>query len=128
MTGRMNELYGHLCRYDSTDWRTSLDTLFGEIHPTDRNATRIWFDFFPLELQVALAEADDPAATARKLGLMGRWQLVDQIDASHRFFFAHRYWPQVKSAISGYDGPMSALPSLISAIAESASRTARLDR
>ena len=124
----MNELYAHLCRYDAAAWRAAIDTLLGEIHPIDRNATRIWFDFFPLDLHLALAESDDPAATARRLGLMGRWQLADQIDASHRFLFAHRYWPQVKSAIAGYGGAMVPLPALISAVAELASRTARLDR
>src|SRR6187399_316412 len=124
----MNELYAHLCRYDAAAWRAAVDILLGEIHPIDRNATRIWFDFFPLDLHLALAESDDQAATARRLGLMGRWQLADQIDASHRFLFAHRYWPQVKSAIAGYGGAMGPLPSLISAVAESASRTARLDR
>jgi hypothetical protein len=30
---------------------------------------------------------------------MGRWRLADQIDASHRFLYAHRFWPQVKHAI-----------------------------
>ena len=124
----MNDLYAHLCRYDSAAWRTAIDILFGEIHPIDRNATRIWFEFFPLDLHLALAESDDAVAAARKLGLMGRWQLADQIDASHRFLFAHRYWPQVKSAISGYGGAMVALPSLVSGVAEAASRTARLDR
>jgi ferredoxin len=124
----MNELYAHLCRYDAAAWRTAIDTLFGEIHPIDRNATRIWFAFFPLELHLALAESDDPAAAARKLGLMGRWRLADQIDTSHRFLFAHRYWPQVKSAITGHTGALGELPALISAIAEAASRTARVDR
>jgi ferredoxin len=128
MSGRMNGLYAHLCQYDSAAWRNAIDVLIAEIHPIDRNATRIWFDFFPLDLHVALAESEDPAATARKLGLMGRWQLTDQIDSSHRFLFAHRYWPQVKSAIVGFEGPMSGLPSLVSAVAESAARTARLDR
>jgi ferredoxin len=124
----MNALYDHLCRYDSASWRTAIDTLLGEIHPIDRNATRIWFAFFPLDLHLAVNESDDPAAAARKLGLMGRWRLADQIDASHRFLFAHRYWPQVKSAIIAYAGPPLELAPLVSAIAEAAARTARVDR
>lgn len=124
----MNALYDHLCRYDSACWRLAVDTLLGEIHPIDRNATRIWFAFFPLDLHLSLTESDDAAATARKLGLMGRWRLADQIDASHRFLFAHRYWSQVKSAINGYSGPPLELAPLVSAIAEAAARTARVDR
>src|SRR5688572_26117364 len=124
----MNALYDHLCRYDSASWRTAIDTLLGEIHPIDRNATRIWFAFFPLDLHLAVNESDDPAAAARKLGLMGRWRLADQIDASHRFLFAHRYWTQIKSAITAYTGPQLELAPLVSAIAEAAARTARVDR
>jgi ferredoxin len=124
----MNALHDHLCRYDAGAWRAAIDTLSAEIHPIDLNATRIWFAFFPLDLQMALAEASDPQETERKLGLMGRWRLADQIDESHRFLFAHRYWPQVKSAV-GKDGiPLVNLAPLISAVAETAARTARVDR
>ncbi len=124
----MKALYDHLCRFDAADWRHAVDTLLAEIHPVDREATRIWFAFFPLELHVALSEAEDEAATARKLGLMGRWRLADQIDESHRFLFAHRYWPQVKSAVGNDAVPLTALAPLVSAVADLASRTARVDR
>ena len=125
----MNVLYQQLCRYDALQWRTAIDTLFAEIHPIDRNATRIWFTFYPLELFLALAAAEDEAALARKLGLMGKWRLADQVDSSHHFLYAHRYWPQVKGAIQR---PPDTLPedlaALISVCAESAARTARVDR
>jgi len=124
----MHALYEHLSRYDVAAWRTAVDTLLAEIHPIDRNATRIWFAFYPLDLHLCLAESDDQAAAARRLGLMGRWRLADQVDSSHRFLFAHRYWTQVKSAISGYSGPLLELAPLVSAIAEAAARTARVDR
>jgi ferredoxin len=125
----MNALYAQLCRYDSQAWRIAVDKLSAETHLIDRNATRIWFAFYPLDLHVALAEAEDEAALARKLGLMGQWRLADQIDSSHRFLFAHRYWPQVKAAIQR---PPDVLPedlaALISVFAEAAGRTARVDR
>jgi len=125
----MNVLYQQLSRYDAVQWRTAIDTLSAEIHPIDRNATRIWFTFYPLDLYLALAAADDEAALARKLGLMGKWRLADQIESSHRFLYAHRYWPQVKGAIQR---PPDTLPeglaALISVVAESAARTARVDR
>jgi ferredoxin len=105
-----------------------VDTLLAEIHPIDRNATRIWFAFFPLELHLALERADDPVDTARRLGLMGRWRLADQIDQSHRFLYAHRYWPQVKSAVSHGDIPLSHLAPMVTAVASAAARTARVDR
>ena len=125
----MLPLYDHLCRLPSSEWQRAIDTLSAEIHQVDRNATRIWFAFFPLDLHLAMASAADPAAMVRKLGLMGQWRLADQIDSSHRFFYAHRYWPQVKMAVQSFDTPIPAdLAALISAVAESAARTARLDR
>lgn len=125
----MADLYTRLCRFDSDGWRRAVDTLSAEIHPIDREATRIWFAFYPLDLHLALEAAADPAEAARKLGLMGKWRLAEQIGESHRFLFAHRYWPQVKSAVQGYeaDGPDD-LAALISAVAEAAARTARVDR
>lgn len=125
----MADLYTRLCRFDSDSWRRAVDTLSAEIHPIDREATRIWFAFYPLDLHLALEAAADPAEAARRLGLMGKWRLADQIGESHRFLFAHRYWPQVKSAVQSYeaDGPDD-LAALISAVAEAAARTARVDR
>jgi ferredoxin len=125
----MKALYARLCRYEPAAWRQAIETLAAEIHPIDRTATRVWFAFFPLELHLALARTDDVPALERKLGLMGRWRLSDQIDSSHRFLFAHRYWPQVKLAVQHAAEPLpEGLPALVSAIAESAARTARVDR
>jgi ferredoxin len=124
----MHALHDALCRYDSAHWRRAIETLSAEIHPIDREATRIWFAFFPLELHEALETADDPQAAARRLGLMGQWNLADQIDSSHTFLYAHRYWPQVKLAIQGVEGEVGELAPLISTLAESAARTARVDR
>jgi ferredoxin len=125
----MDALYAQLCRYDAHDWRRAVDTLTSEIHPVDRNACLIWFAFYPLDLHLALALADDAEVAARRLGLMGRWRLSDQVSSSHRFLFAHRYWPQVKSAVQGYSGPgPDELAALVSAVAEAGARTARVDR
>jgi ferredoxin len=127
----MSELHPHLCRYDAGAWWRAIDTLAAEFHPIDRNPTRIWFSFFPLDLHLALEASPDRAAAAHRMGLMGTWRLADgnQIDASHRFLFAHRYWPQVKSAIQQAEAPYADdLAALTSQIAESACRTARVDR
>lgn len=125
----MTHLYDELIQHDVQSWHRAVEVLAAEMHPIDRNATRIWFAFYPLELHLALESADDRDAAARKLGLMGRWRLAEQISASHRFFYAHRYWPQVKAAVQSYDGPVGqGLAALVSAIASSAARTARVDR
>lgn len=122
-------LYSHLSRYSPADWASAVDTLSASGHVIDRNATTIWFAFFPLGLHVTMAAAEDEAATARQLRLQGRWRLVDQIDTSHRFLFAHRFWPQAKLAVQNATGPFpDALPALVTMMADAASRTARLDR
>ena len=122
----------HLQRYSAADWKRAVDTLIGEIHQIDRNATRIWFSFYPLDLHLALEAAPGEEARAiavRKLGLMGEWRLARQVDASHRFLYAHRYWPQVKSAIEKLgDSLPDDLATLIVMTAEAATRTARCDR
>jgi ferredoxin len=122
-------LYDTLCSYDSAAWRTAVETLAPQIHPIDRVATKIWFAFYPLDLYLDLEAADDPDARARALGLMGKWRLADQIDASHRFLFAHRYWPQTKVAAAALDPvPSGGLAPTITALADAAGRTARVDR
>lgn len=124
----MTAIYAQLLRYDSDTWSRAIDAVATAIPPIDRDATRIWFSFFPLELHSAMEDAPDPSALARKLGLMGRWRLADQVGTSHRFLFAHRYWPQVKSAIQAWTAPVPGdLPALIKATADAAARTARVD-
>jgi ferredoxin len=124
----MTDLYSHLSGYDTAAWRRAVEALSAESHPIDRNATRIWFAFYPLELHLALAESPDPAATVRKLGLMGKWRLADHVDTSHRFFYSHRYWPQVKSAVQTAEPPFAAdLAVLAAGVAAAAARRARVD-
>jgi ferredoxin len=122
-------LAAHLERYSTADWTAAVDVLSASIHDIDRNATKIWFAFFPLALHLALGRAADPAPIVRRLELMGRWRLADQIDGSHRFLYAHRYWPQVKSAVQSHSGAVpESLPALITTVADAAARTARVDR
>ena len=60
-----------LCAASVDDWRRAVDTLSAEIHEIDRNATRIWFAFFPLDLHLALEAADDRAALEREARVDG---------------------------------------------------------
>ena len=39
------------------DWTRAVDTLSAGIHEIDRDATRIWFAFYPLDLHLALEAA-----------------------------------------------------------------------
>jgi len=123
----MHRLYDQLCRFTRADWDRAVNAIAPEIHEIDRNATRIWFAFWPLELHVALAQAPDPAALARKLGLMGRYRLADQVDESHRFLFAHRFWPQVRTAMAGDRDWPADLDAMMRTLAGAAARTARVD-
>ena len=77
-------------------------TLLRSIHEVDRNATQIWFAFYPLSLFLALNGADDREQLAQQLLLQGDYALADQIDTSHRFLYGHRFWPQVKRAVEGH--------------------------
>lgn len=89
-----------LNRHDDNAWREIVHTLLPSIHEVDRTATEIWFYFFPLALLRALQQAEDPEQLARKLSLTGSFLLKDQIGGSHEFLYGHRYWPQVKAAVS----------------------------
>jgi ferredoxin len=124
----MQRLYDQLCRFDAPEWTKMLEAIEPSIHEIDRTATRIWFSFWPLDLAVALQSSEDPAALARKLGLMGRWRLADQVDESHKFLYAHRYWPQVKTVIGSEREWPADLPGIVDAVAVAAARTARVDR
>ena len=88
-----------LRRHDETAWARVLESTLPAAHEVDRNATAIWFAFFPLALARAFEQADDAEQLAQKLLMQGKYRLRDQIDSSHAFLYGHRYWPQVKKAL-----------------------------
>jgi len=83
-------------------WAATLTTLLRSIHEIDKNATQIWFAFYPLSLFHALRDAHHRDELARDLLLQGHYELKDQIDSSHKFLYGHRYWPQVKKAVEAF--------------------------
>ena len=89
-----------LSGHDEGAWAGAVAELLPSIHEVDRNATQIWFAFYPLALADALEQSDDPDALAQKLLLQGDYRLRDQIDRSHRFFYGHRFWPAIKRAVA----------------------------
>ena len=121
-----------LNKHDDKAWREIVHTLLPSIHEVDRSATEIWFYFFPLALLRALRNAEDPEQLARRLSLQGKYLLKDQIDSSHEFFYGHRYWPQVKAAVSELASSTKAPASLdlatqIREAAESVARRLNVD-
>ena len=88
-----------LDEHDEEAWSATLTTLLRSIHEVDRNATQIWFVFYPLALFQALANSDDAEQLRQRLLMQGKFYLKDQIDSSHTFLYGHRYWPEVKSAV-----------------------------
>ena len=101
-----------LKQHDSGAWAAARASLLPAIHDVDRQATLIWFHFFPLALAEAFARSDNPALLAQELRLEGNWRLAEQHDSSHWFLYGHRYWPRVKAAIIGRaesDAPASSL-------------------
>jgi len=93
-----------LRRHDETAWARALESLLPAVHEVDRNATSIWFAFFPLALARAFEQSDGPEKLAARLLMQGRYRLDDQIDSSHAFLYGHRYWPEVKRALVAHAG------------------------
>ena len=97
-----------LKQHDEESWSATLTTLLRSIHEVDRNATQIWFSFYPLSLFQALERSDDPDTLEQRLLMQGKFYLKDQIDSSHTFLYGHRYWPEVKSAVQKHARAFSA--------------------
>ena len=94
----------YLSQHGEEAWAATLTTLLRSIHEVDKNATQIWFAFYPLSLFQAFQQAGEAEAEelARQRLLKGRYHLKDHIDSSHKFLYGHRYWPQVKSAVEAF--------------------------
>lgn len=99
-------------RQSEEAWAATLTTLLRSIHEVDKNATQIWFAFYPLSLFTALQQADDKDELVKQLLMQGHYELKDQIDSSHTFLYGHRYWPEVKKAVEAFaetfDGTIAA--------------------
>jgi ferredoxin len=92
----------YLKQHGEEAWSATLTTLLRSIHEVDKNATQIWFSFYPLALLRAFETAADPERLAAQLLIQGHYQLSDQVDSSHTFLYGHRYWPAVKQAVEAH--------------------------
>ena len=120
----------YLKQHDEESWSATLTTLLRSIHEVDRNATQIWFSFYPLSLFQALEQSEDPEKLTQQLLMQGHFWLKDQIDSSHTFLYGHRFWPEVKSAVQKYAHAFSGAGSLsdeILAVAKEAAKQAKVD-
>ena len=91
----------YLNNFNENDWMKSVKNLLPEIHEVDRNATQIWFRFYPLALHKYLQSAEDKAVAVQQFVMQGDFELKNQIDSSHKFLYGHRFWAEVKNAIIG---------------------------
>ncbi|HKY44395.1 MAG TPA: 2Fe-2S iron-sulfur cluster-binding protein [Pyrinomonadaceae bacterium] len=122
-----------LKQHDEESWAATLTTLLRSIHEVDRNATQIWFSFYPLSLFEALERAGDPEKLAQRLLMQGNYYLKDQIDSSHTFLYGHRFWPEVKSAVQKHarefsQSEASSLADQIIAVAQKAAAETKVDQ
>ena len=126
----MTSFENFLKQHDEEAWSAALTTLLRSTHEVDRNATQIWFSFYPLGLFQALQQAEDPAKLAQQLLIQGNYQLKDQIDSSHTFLYGHRFWPEVKQAAQQHAREFngeSSLADQILAVAQNAAKQAKVD-
>jgi len=123
-----------LSQNDEEGWSAALTTLLRSIHDVDKNATRIWFSFYPLSLFRAFEATSDPELLAAQLLMKGVYPLSEQVDSSHKFFYGHRYWPQVKKATETFaasfnDGAAGqSLADQILKVAGEAAQAAKVDQ
>lgn len=96
MTTKFEEF---LNKFEETEWLQIVEELAPTIHEVDRVATQVWFRFYPLALFRYLQNAEDKAVAVQKFVIQGKYELKDQIDSSHHFLYAHRYWESVKKVI-----------------------------
>jgi len=121
-------LLGFLEDRSQEDWLRALDEIGPSIHAVDRDATRIWFAFWPLELRNALSESPDPKEIARLMDLEGNWRLEEQIDSSVSFLYGAHYWARVKNAVlTEADATSGSLASTIRSIAQKVGAAERVD-
>ena len=123
----------YLKQHDEESWSAALTTLLRSIHEVDRNATQIWFSFYPFALFEALQQSEDADNLAKQLLMQGNYYLKDQVDSSHTFLYGHRYWPEVKTAVQKYARDFSAsemrsLADQILSVAQSAAKQAKVDQ
>ncbi len=99
MVREASPLIEYLEQHSQKTWDDLVVKLGESMHPVDREATRIWFAFWPLELAKALRETDDLEGLVREWRLTGNYRLEEQLDKSVEFLWGAYFWLQVKEAV-----------------------------
>jgi hemerythrin superfamily protein len=89
----------YLQQFSETLWLDTVNSLLPDVHGVDRNATQVWFRFYPLEFLRFIEKQSNEADLRRSLGLLGDFDLAEQIDTSHKFLYGHKFWKVVKAAV-----------------------------
>ena len=74
------------------------------MHPVDREATRIWFSFYPVAFHEVVEREGQSRDFVTVYQVRGTFRLREMVDTSHSFLYAHAYWPEVKRAILDWAG------------------------
>lgn len=124
----MTNLESYLTKFNEQNWLAAVERLLPAIDEVDRNATQIWFRFYPLELHRYLQTAEDREKALQKFVMQGDWELKNQIDSSHRFFYGHRYWKEIKAAIENLATSFNHQNADLSKVIEDAASAAKGDK
>lgn len=95
----MTNFENYLNKFSEQDWLGTIEKLLPAIHEVDKNATQIWFRFYPLELFRYLEQAEDHEKAIQKFVMQGDFELKNQIDSSHKFLYGHRFWKETRAEI-----------------------------
>ncbi|HEY8562202.1 MAG TPA: 2Fe-2S iron-sulfur cluster-binding protein [Pyrinomonadaceae bacterium] len=118
----------YLSKFSEAEWLAAVEKLLPAIHEVDKNATQIWFRFYPLELFRFLQTADDRAKAIQKFVMQGDFELKNQIDSSHKFLYGHRYWKEVKAAIENYGASFNNGNADLTAVVEDVAGAVKADK
>ena len=72
-----------LDRHGQDDWWLAVNNLAPLIHEVDRDATKIWFYFWPLWVRSMLQDAEANPQLLEELEFKGVARLEEHIDSSH---------------------------------------------
>jgi ferredoxin len=123
-----NNFENYLNKFSEADWLAAVERLLPAIHEVDKNATQIWFRFYPLELHRFLQSAEDREKAIQKFVMQGDFELKNQIDSSHKFLYGHRYWKEVKAAIENYGESFKDETADLSKVIEDAAGAVKADK
>lgn len=124
----INKFENFLNKFNENEWLAAIERLLPAIHEVDRNATQIWFRFFPLELFRFIETAEDRGKAIQKFAIQGDFELKNQIDSSHKFLYGHRYWKEVKAEIERLAGSFADETADLSKVIEDTASGVKADK